>query len=58
VGVEPGGIACIEQIHGAAKDRVFDAFITRKVEAVGWRWFLDVNLEAWPIGKAILACDG
>jgi hypothetical protein len=53
-----GDIAGVDQIYGAAKHGVLDAFLMRELEPVGEGGLLDVVFEARPTGEAGLAGDG
>jgi hypothetical protein len=51
-------VAGIDEIDGAAKDGVFDAFVVRQIETVGERGLFNVALEAGPTRESALAGDG
>jgi hypothetical protein len=51
-------IARVDEVEGAAKDGVFDAFMVRQVQTIGGDWLLNASLEAGPTGEAAFAGDG
>jgi hypothetical protein len=57
VGAQAFRIAGVEQFHGAAKVRVFDALVVRFLQAIGERRHFDMRLQPWPACKTVFASN-
>jgi hypothetical protein len=51
-------VACVEEVHGAAKGRVFNALMRRETQIIGDRRFLNALFQSRPIREPALASDG
>src|SRR5580700_4067496 len=57
VRAQTGCVAGINEIYGAAKNRVFDSFMVREIQLIGERRLFDVLLKSRPALKTSLTSD-
>jgi hypothetical protein len=57
-GAQANRITCIDQIHSAAKEDIFNAFVVGQVQLVGEGGLFNVPLQPRPAGKSGLPRDG